>query len=146
MIAPAKNTYKEVRFPVVTKVSNSTVVSTVVDSGCQSCLCDLATIRKVGLHFYDLIPTKYTMVRMKKSKVNILGCLFLRISGLARSGEVKWTKQLVYVMDQCSRLYLSQETYITLEILLREFPRISVAIEDSSEMTHMPAAPCNCPL
>ena len=56
-----------------------------------------------------------------RSGLNILGALFIDISGESRIGKVYQTKQLCYIADGVDKMLLSREVCEKLCMISREF-------------------------
>ena len=58
------------------------------------------------------------------SGINVLGALFVNISGESSLGKVYSTKQLCYVAEGVDKMLLSREACETLGIISKKFPEI----------------------
>ena len=113
-------------------------------------------VRKLGLYKRNLIPVKKRMHAANNDNINILGVAILRFSGQDGSGNVVETRQLVYVTDTSSRLFLSKKACIALRMITDRFPTVGEVPPDQhpadiTVATHClgcyprPSTECNCP-
>ena len=137
---------------------NATIYA-MADTGCQSCLVGIDNVRKLGLHKRNLIPVKMRMHAANNDNINILGAAILGFSGQDGSGNVVETRQLVYVTDTSSRLFLSKEACIALRMITDRFPTVGEVPPDQhpaditvithcntvSDASPRPSTDCNCP-
>lgn len=70
-------------------------VSTMADTGCQSCLAGFKIVNKLGLSTKDLIPVDVKMHAADNHDINILDATILRLSGKDSMGGEKSTRQMV---------------------------------------------------
>ena len=97
-------------------------VSALADTGCQSCLAGTNIVKKLGLSTRDLIPVQLRMHAANNHKIHILGAAILRFSDKNSKGEIKSTRQIVYVTDNTDKLFLSREACTDLGIISQQFP------------------------
>ena len=57
------------------------------DTGCQSRLCGLPVMNKLGISEKNLIPVTMRMHAANKAPIKILGAAIIRLSGIAKSGK-----------------------------------------------------------
>ena len=104
------------------------------DTGCQSCLCGMNFVRKMGFSEKDLIPVTMKMSAANNGQIQILGALILRISGKIADGQMMSTRQIVYVSDSTDKFFLSREACVELGIVSSSFPAIGDTVERGREM------------
>ena len=110
------------------------------DTGCQSCLAGVNILHPLGLTEDDLIPVTMKMHAANNNRITILGATVLRFSGKSETDEIINTRQIVYITDSCSKIFLSREACVTLGIISSSFPTIGEATNGLDD-----GAPCCCP-
>ncbi len=60
--------------------SNKTSVKALLDIGCQSCVMDLDTLRKLDMSTQDLLPVRLQMRVANGNKLHLLGGVILRLT------------------------------------------------------------------
>ena len=110
------------------KLSKSSLCSTelpvMADTGCQSCLAGINTIRQLGLSQDDLIPVTMTMTGVANDGIPIIGATVIRFSGKTSSGDERSTRQLVYITNTTPHIFLSREGCAELGLIPHKFPKI----------------------
>ena len=96
-------------------------VSAMADTGCQSCLAGLKIVKKLGLSTKDL------NLKMHAADNHDIRATILRLSGRNGKGEVKSTRQMVYVTSKTDKLFLSREACTDLRIIPHKFPTMDEA-------------------
>ena len=116
---------------------HSTELSVMADTGCQSCLAGMYAIRQLGLTKDDLIPVTMTMTGVTNDGIPILGAAIIQFSGTTPSGVKRTTRQLVYVTETTSNVFLSREGCTELGLISRSFPTIGeVPAELTATVSH----------
>ena len=92
------------------------------DTGCQAVCIGPLQLSKLGLSKCDLMEVKMRLSGANGSGINILGALFVNISGESSLGKVYSTKQLCYVAGGVDKM--SREVCETLGIISKKFPYI----------------------
>ena len=87
------------------------------DTGCQSCLSGVDLLRKLHLNNSDLHPVSMSMTAANDKRINIIGALPLRITGISPSGISHTTRQIVYFTDSTNKLFLSKQACESLGII-----------------------------
>ena len=128
-----------------------TTVIAITDTGAQSSLMGLEMFLSCGLTADSLLPVKRKMCAANNEGINILGALFVRLSGADRHGNIIECAEMVYVSDSTSVFYLSRSGMEQLRIIGPNFPQIGAAAQAAMSTFHEPnhttdTAPCGCPL
>ena len=108
--------YKALGF-TLTCAPNSCTVIGMADTGCQSCLCGLQILPKLGISAKDLLPVTKRMHAAYKAPLKILGAAIVRLIGRAKPGKQQETRQILYVADSTDKLFISREACIALGII-----------------------------
>ena len=122
--------------------ANTCTVSGMADTGCQSCLCGLQVIRKLGISERNLIPVTMRMHAANKAPIKIIGAAIVRLSGISKSGKQMETRQVLYVTDAADKLFISREACTSLGIISEDFPSIG---EVAPLMNNSKEVICDCP-
>ena len=91
----------------------------VADTGAMTMVAGKDLVQSLGLEISDLIPVKTKLTAAGNTKLNILGGLFIRVGGKELT-----TRQLCYIQDTDSKIYLSRNACENLGIISKKFPRI----------------------
>ena len=94
-------------------------------------------LAKLGLSEKDLIPVEMKLGGANGSQLEILGGLFLVISGTDAAGKHWETNQLCYVAKGVEKLLLSKEACIKLGILSKSFPAVGSAVESKTNIAEV---------
>ena len=92
------------------------------DTGCQTCTAGADVIRQLCPDEY-LVPTRHRIVGITDASLHIIGMALLQITG--ESG--KQTRQVVYVSENISGLYLSESALKELGVIDKDFPNSVVS-------------------
>ena len=122
----------------------------VTDTGAQSNLLGLKIFHQLGFKKHDLVGVKNRLRAINQEEINILGAVFLRISGKDPvTGDNVETAVMAYVSDSTSRFYISKQAMEQLGIIGHDFPRIGLAtigsVRDTLAKDERGHAPCGCP-
>ena len=126
-ITAAREDYEALGFlPPSTGVRGSTL-PVMADTGCQSSLAGVQAVRRLGIRTQDLIPVRMRMHAANERPLHILGATVLRFHGRDPGGRELQTRQLVYVTNSTSKIYLSREGCVALGLISRDFPTVGEA-------------------
>ena len=114
------------------------------DSGAQSCLMGLNTLRHIGIQEQDLVPVNRRMRAVNNKEIALAGAAFITLSGLDKEGRLHKAPVMVYVSPAVDSLYLSRDAMEQLKIIPNSFPEVGSAAA-MKDMGHGIAA-CGCPL
>ena len=134
--------YEALGFKLTCPPSSSTIQG-MADTGCQSCLCSLPIIRKLGISEKDLIPVTMRMHAANKQNIKILGAVIVRLSGQSKAGRKLQTRQILYVTDSADKLFISREACTSLVMISEDFPAIGEMA--SLYMNNQSSIICECP-
>ena len=119
-------------------------VTVVSDTGAQSCLWGLKDFYRYGFIKSDLLPVKHSMVAANSERINIVGAILVRLSGLDDHGRSHTAPIMVYISSSTKRFYLSREALIQLGVISKDFPRVGAAMESCSVERREKV--CGCPV
>ena len=100
----------------------ATTFPAMADTGCQSCLAGTNLLAQLGLKSSDLAPVSMKMTAANDKRIDIMGALVLQIAGATQSGRDLVTRQIVYFTESSSRLFLSKQACVALQIIPGSFP------------------------
>ena len=89
----------------------------VADTGCQTSSAGIDVLKAMGLKKRHLIPTCHRIIGITDTQLRILGAMFIEFE---HNG--KFSKQMVYVSENSSGLYLSKTALVQLGIIDQNFP------------------------
>ena len=128
---------------VCPKVKPSSVTA-VADTGAQSCLWGLRDFHRCGFKDTDLLPVKRTMRAANMEEIQIVGAVFVRISGTDVSGKTHTAPIMAYVSPSTEKFYLSREALVQLGVIPEKFPKVGAAMDTCAIEGYN--APCGCPI
>ena len=99
----------------------------------------LKTFRKCGFIDSCLLPVKKQMYAANSENINILGVVFVRLSGRDACGNVLETAEMIYVSNSTDLFYLNRHAMEQLKIISPEFPVISAAASLSDATPDVPS-------
>ena len=117
-------------------------VQVMADTGCQSCLAGITILDQLWMSRKDLIPVTMKMHAANENQITILGAAILRFSGKTKEDKTIETRQIVYVTDSTSKIFLSREACVTLGIISQKFPTIG---ESTCSIGPSVNTSCPCP-
>ena len=134
----------------------STSTFGMADTGCQSCLAGPSLMRRLGLSKKHLIKVTMQMHAANSNGITILGCIIATISATKECGTLVESKQIIYISEDCNKLFLSRETCAALGIISQDFPVIGEAevfatrsktdeVDEVLSNDTGITAPCECP-
>ena len=81
----------------LTSPTQTTEISVMADTSCQSCLASLTIIRRLGLARSDLLSVTMQMHTASNGRIKILGAAIIRLQGKRHdSSDTKETRQIVH--------------------------------------------------
>ena len=104
-------------------------ITTVSDTGAQSCLWSTQDFLRSGFDKSDLIPVKRVMMAANREQIKIDGAIFIRLSGRDREGNLHTAPVLVYVSPDTTRFYLSRDALVQLRVIHKNFPQVGAALQ-----------------
>ena len=133
-IQPEIEGYKELkwenRLPKKIKKISSTAL---VDTGAQMVVMGIEDVHKMGLRKSNLIPVKLKIKAANSGGMRLLGGVLVRIEGKSPSGANRTTRQIAYVAEGISKIFLSKQASVDLGIIDTAFPTIGVFGMETTE-------------
>ena len=110
-----------------------TDMKVLADTGCQACCMGPSQLHALGLSRKDLLQPILSLKAANTSGINIIGVVFLMITGWDRNGTRWRTHQICYVSEDVEQLLLSREACIQLGMISSNFPEVG---EFRARITH----------
>ena len=129
-VTPIREDYADLEFPLKSR-TRSSILPSMADTGCQSCLGGMRLLPRLGMTADDLIPVSMKMHAANCKGINILGAAILRFSVKSPYGEPRETRQITYITDNSDKLFLSREACIYLGMITARFPSVGEAMSPS---------------
>ena len=124
-ISPEFSGYEELnwkgKFPKSVKKINTKAL---VDTGAQMVVIGMNTVHSMGLRKNNLIPVGLRIKAANTGGLKLLGGVLIKISGKDKEGNIRVSKQLAYVAEEVSRIFLSKQASEDLGIIGDTFPTI----------------------
>ena len=129
--------------------------SGVGDTGASVCCSGIDVLRSLKVRQEDLLQTGVCLYAANRKKLSILGMLPVIVSSRrVGTGELVQTRQLLYIVEDLGKLYISREALQALGSIPRCFPEVPAehgsALEFAEELIAKIneleiKAPCGCP-
>ena len=97
-------------------------MSCMADTGCQACCMGPRQLYKLGMT--DLLEPLLGLSAANKTGINILGAVYLAVSGKFKLGKLCKSNQLCYVAESGDQFLVSREAYQQLGMLPDRFPEV----------------------
>ena len=130
IVTPVGEDYADLGFPLKSR-TRSSILPSMADTGCHSCLGGMRLLPRLGMTAYDLIPVSMKMHAANGKGINIIGAAILRFSGKSPYGEPRETRQITHINDNSDKLFLSREACISLGMITARFPTVGELISSS---------------
>ena len=152
-VTPGGEDYADLGFPLKSR-KRSSILPSMADTGCQSCLGGMRLLPRFGMTADDLITVSMKMHAANGKVINIIGAAILRFSGKSPYGEPRDTRQITYITDNSDKLFLSREACISLGMITARFPTVGEVISPScpqlscagsTDETDIDTRRCGCP-
>ena len=90
----------------------------------MSCLTGMSTLAKLGIPARELIPVTTQMRSADNDHIELLGAIFMELSGNDEHGSHYKSKQMVYIAKGTEAFYLNRSACHELGIISDKFPTI----------------------
>ena len=137
-----KDDYQALGFTMTCPPTSCTIQG-MADTGCQSCLCGLQIIRKLGMSEKDLISVTMRVHAANKQDIGIPGAAIVTLCGISKTSKQLETRQILYITDNTDKLFISREACIALGMISKDFPAIGEMA--SLDISSQPSIICECP-
>ena len=96
----------------------------VADTGAMMVVLNVGVMKSLRLREEDLIPVSLKIAAANKSEIKLLGGILIIIRAFDENGRVRASRQLIYVADGCSGVFLSQRVCKDLRVIPEDFPKV----------------------
>ena len=96
----------------------------VADTGAMMVVVNVGTMDMLGVKLEELIPMSLNITAANSSKIKLLGGILVVIKAMGEDGQSRSSRQLIYVAEGCTGIYLSQRVCKDLGIIPETFPRV----------------------
>lgn len=80
----------------------------------------------------DLSKVKRKMYAANNVGINILGAIFVRLTGYDNNGTKHDSAEMLYESDSTNKFYLSRHAMVQLKIIDSEFPKVGAKVNSVS--------------
>ena len=116
--------YPALQLPPPRQLHLHATTSALADTGAQLTVAGPFLLRILGLSEQEMIPLSNEVRAANNQNLALLGGLFITLSGEDGEGNTRVSKQLCYISQHCSTLFLSKAACRDLGIVGKEFPSI----------------------
>ena len=102
-----------------------TKCSSIADTGASVCCSGSDVLQSLGVHKDDLLETEVNLYAADRKKLTVMGVLPVVIaSKRVGSGDMAEVRELVYIVEELGRLYVSREALVALGSIPSCFPEV----------------------
>jgi hypothetical protein len=83
-------------------------------------------MQEMGLKLEQLLPTNLTLFTADKKSLTVLGAVPVIISVQCEDGGTATTRDLLYIVEELSSVFISRDTLSNLGIIGKEFPKVHI--------------------
>ena len=98
--------------------------SAVADTGAMMVVVNREFMEALGVKESELIPMSLRITAANSSKINLLGGMLVLIKARDKEDNIRTSRQLVYVAEGCTSIFLSQRVCKDLGIIPESFPTV----------------------
>ena len=144
-IRPCPVDHAEFGHPVTNEHSIHPVREFVVaDSGCQSTAVPPSFAYKIGFRRKDFIPVVNSMNGAGKHDLGVMGAIVLEFSYSDNNGNTVSSRQLCYVCEKVTKVYMSRQGCTEMGMLEKDFPMPKNTDHHTTAVIETPCS-CSCP-
>jgi hypothetical protein len=96
----------------------------VADTGATVVFRETGLMQEMGLKLEQLLPTNLTLFTVDKKSLTVLGAVPVIISVQCEDGGTATTRDLLYIMEELSSVFISRDALSNLGIIGKEFPKV----------------------
>jgi hypothetical protein len=151
-ITVCHDAYKQLNIPGegVARARSTKGVVANADTGATVCVAGTSLLKNLGLDTKCLTPVNCRLWSANKTQLRVLGGVFLDISSVGtRSVKAVHTKQLTYIAETVTSLFLSRDALAAMQVIPSNFPEVGAAHAGNEKIASVAAherAPCGCPV
>ena len=98
----------------------------VADTGATVVCGGTDIMQDLGLNLSELMPTTTTLFTADKKSLNVLGAVPVNISAVCENGGTDSTKEVLYLVEELTSVFLSKDAISNMGIIPKDFPRVKV--------------------
>ena len=145
-VKPCSKDHEDFGHSVINKGALHPVVEHVVaDTACQSIAIPPSFAYSAGFKRRDFLPVKSNMNGAGGSHLGVLGAVVMEFASSDGHNNILSTRQLCYVCEKVSRVYLSRQGCIALGMVDSDFPSPKHKENHEVAVTEGDHCPCPCP-
>ena len=111
----------------VEKLTTGTVDrESVADTGATVVCGGTDMMQDLGLNMSELLPTSTTLFTADKKNLTVLGAVPVNISAVCENGGTVPTKEILYVVEELTSVFLSKDALSNMGIIPKDFPRVKM--------------------
>jgi hypothetical protein len=95
----------------------------VADTGATVVCGGTELMQGMGLKLNQLLPTNLTLFTADKKSLTVLGAVPVIISVKCGDGSTATTRDMLYIVEELSSVFVSRDAFPTLALSARSFPR-----------------------
>ena len=118
----------------------STEIDALADTGCQTCTAGEEFLDMLNCPRDYILPTRHKIVGITNDQLGIIGAVFLRMELRGRT-----TRQIVYISQKVTGLFLSESALKDLQLINKNFPDNEPASFSGSCGSDDRDGMCDCP-
>jgi hypothetical protein len=82
----------------------------------------------MGLKLYQLLPTNLTLFTADKKSLTVLGAVAVIISVKCGDGSIATTRDMLYIVQELTSVFVSRDALSNLSIVNKEFPKVATNV------------------
>ena len=94
------------------------------DTGATVVCGGTGLMQEMGLKLEQLLPTNLTLFTADKKSLTVLGAVPVIISVQCEDGGTATTRDLLYIVEELSSVFISRDALSNLGIISKEFPKV----------------------
>ena len=98
----------------------------VADTGATVVCGGTGMMRELGLKKSELLPTSTTLFTADRKALTVLGAVPVNISAVCENVGTVTTKQILYIVEELTSVFLSKDALSDMGIITKDFPRVKV--------------------
>ena len=111
----------------VEKLTTGTVDrESVADTGATVVCGGTDMMQDLGLNMSELLPTSTTLFTADKKNLTVLGAVPVNISAVCENSGTVPTKEILYVVEELTSVFLSKDALSNMGIIPKDFPRVKM--------------------
>jgi hypothetical protein len=105
---------------------------TVADTGATVVCGETELMQGMGLKLNQLLPTNLTLFTADKKSLTVLGAVPVIISVKCGDGSTATTRDMLYIVEELTSVFVSRDALSNLGIVSKEFPKVATNVSRAS--------------